>query len=153
MASCLVSWTIMIAVLVASSARADDLIVFSSGAPADAQKSIAADSMPPQSKPVFTVAMPAALLAKLAAGEKADVLVMPEQALAGLEAAGKLAPSRRVAVARVGVGVVVRQGAAVPDVGTVDALRAALIAAPSVVYPDPASEGSVAGRAINRMLT
>ena len=135
-------------------ADAGELRVFTSGAPADAQKAIALAITTAVTTPgvAFTVAMPAVLLAKLAAGEPADVAVMPEQALAVLERQGKIMPGSQVPVARVGVGVVVRQGAALPDIATVASLRASLLAAPSLVYPDPASEGSVAGKAIARML-
>ncbi len=45
-------------------------------------------------------------------------------------------------VARVGVGVVVKEGAPSPDISNVDAFKRALIAAKSVAYIDPASGGS-----------
>ena len=146
-----------ISAAVAGTSLAGDLRVFSSGAPADAQKSIVAASAAwqagtPGTGVALTVAMPAVLLARLAAGEGADVVVMPEQALAVLERQGKLLAGSQVAVARVGVGVVVRLGDKPPAIGTVAELRATLLATPSLVYPDPDSEGSVAGKAIARML-
>ena len=56
--------------------------------------------------------------------------------------AGPLATDSRTNVARVGVGVVIKEGAALPDVGSVDAFKRTLLAAKSVAYIDPASGGS-----------
>jgi molybdate transport system substrate-binding protein len=47
---------------------------------------------------------------------------------------GKVVGETRVPVGRVGAGIIVRSGAAVPDVATVDGLKQALLAAESVVY-------------------
>ena len=46
-------------------------------------------------------------------------------------------PTREVRVGRVGVGVMVKEGAPKPDVSTVDAFKQALLTAKSVAYPDP----------------
>jgi molybdate transport system substrate-binding protein len=51
----------------------------------------------------------------------------------------------------VGVGVGVKEGAAKPDISTVDALKRALLAARSVAYIDPASGGS-SGIYIDKLL-
>jgi molybdate transport system substrate-binding protein len=47
-----------------------------------------------------------------------------------------------VNIARVGVGVMVKEGAPKPDVATVEAFKQAVLAAKSVAYIDPASGGS-----------
>jgi molybdate transport system substrate-binding protein len=47
---------------------------------------------------------------------------------------GRVVPETRVKVERVGAGIIVRSGAPVPDVATVDALKQALLDADSVVY-------------------
>ncbi len=144
----------LFAILLASlsgtaSSQADELRVFTSGAPSVAQQAIAqADGR----KIHFTVAMPGILVKRLTAGEQADIIVAPEQALDALEKAGKLIHGSRIPVARVGVGVAIRPGAPRPDIGTVETLRATLLAAPSIVFPDPAQPGSVAGKSIVRML-
>ena len=62
--------------------------------------------------------------------------------LNGLVEKGKVVRDGRANVARVGVGVVVKEGAPVPDVSTVDAFKRALVAAKTVAYIDPASGGS-----------
>jgi len=51
----------------------------------------------------------------------------------------------------VGIGVAVRQGAPLPDVSSVDAVRRALLAARSIVHPDPQG-GGFTGAHISRMI-
>jgi molybdate transport system substrate-binding protein len=55
---------------------------------------------------------------------------------------GKIADGTKAVLARVGVGVMVKAGAPVPDVSTVEAFKRAVLAAKSVSYIDPASGGS-----------
>ena len=77
---------------------------------------------------------------RLAAGEAYDILILPPASLEQAAKDGKIAADTRVPVGRVGAGIVVRTGAAVPDVATVEALKQALLAADSVVY-NTASSG------------
>jgi molybdate transport system substrate-binding protein len=79
------------------------------------------------------------LAKRLAAGEKADVLIVPPSALDEEIKAGNVFAQSRTSVGRVGIGVVVRAGAPVPDVASVDALKRALLAADSVVYNQASS--------------
>ena len=64
---------------------------------------------------------------------------------------GKITPNSRVNLATVGIGVVVKEGAPKPDIGTVEAFKNALLAAKSVAYIDPASGGS-SGIYIDKLL-
>ncbi|TPG48154.1 ABC transporter substrate-binding protein [Roseomonas nepalensis] len=82
-----------------------------------------------------------ALARRVTAGESFDLLVVPPAQMAALARAGRVAEGA-VPLARVGIGVAVRQGAPRPDIGTVEALRAAILAAPRLAYIDPASGGS-----------
>ncbi len=84
-----------------------------------------------------------ALVRRLDAGEPCDVAILTRDALAGLAARNEVAPGTIRPLARVGIGVAVRHGAPRPDVATAAAFEAALLAAPSVAYLDPA----VCGRA------
>ena len=76
---------------------------------------------------------------RLARHEPIDVVIMVGYALNKLVDEGKVAPSDRTELAQSGIGVVVRAGSPHPDVSTVDSLRAALLAAPSIAYSDSAS--------------
>jgi molybdate transport system substrate-binding protein len=70
--------------------------------------------------------------------------------LAELETAGRLAAGSRVELGRVGIGAVVRDGAALPDLSTPDALKRALLAADSIVF-NRASTGLYIERLLERL--
>ena len=67
-------------------------------------------------------------------GESFDVVVLASDAIAKLEAAGRIVPGSTVDVARSGVAVAVRAGAAHPPIGTDAQLREAVLAAPTIGY-------------------
>src|SRR5258708_22482818 len=75
-------------------------------------------------------------------GETFDVLVLSPKGIEDYIKAGKIAPGSSARLAKVGVGVMVKEGAPKPDVSTVDAFKQALLNAKSVGYIDPASGGS-----------
>ena len=75
-------------------------------------------------------------------GETFDVLVLSPKGIEDYIKAGKIAPGSNARLAKVGVGVMVKEGAPKPDVSTVDAFKKALLSAKSVGYIDPASGGS-----------
>lgn len=83
-----------------------------------------------------------ALQRRIAQGERFDLVVLPPAALESLARAGKLAGANPTSLARVGIGVAVKQGAKLPDVGTEAAFREALLAARAVAFIDPAAGGS-----------
>jgi molybdate transport system substrate-binding protein len=85
----------------------------------------------------FTYAVITALREKVAAGEKADVLVMPVQVLDGLEKEGKVRADSRATFGIVGTSVIVKEGAPRPDISSKDKFRAAMLAARSVVHATP----------------
>jgi molybdate transport system substrate-binding protein len=74
--------------------------------------------------------------------EEFDVAVLTPQAIDGLAKDGKVTAGSRVDLAKVGVGVVVKAGAPLPDIKTVEAFKRALLAAKSVAYIDPKAGGS-----------
>lgn len=82
---------------------------------------------------------PEAIPNRLARGETADVVIMVGYALDDLIKKGVVDPKSRVELADSRIGMVVRQGAVVPDIRTVDALRDTLLHAKSVAYSDSAS--------------
>src|SRR5262245_52327045 len=82
-----------------------------------------------------------ALQKRISGGEAFDLAVITPGVVGALAKEGKIAGSP-VNLARVGIGVVVKEGAPVPNVATVDAFKQAVLAAKSVAYIDPASGGS-----------
>lgn len=87
---------------------------------------------------------------RLKSDESADVLIAPVAVIDRATKAGRIAADTAVPVARVGVGITIRRGAKAPDVSTVDALKAALVAADSVVY-NQASTGQYLESLFSRM--
>jgi molybdate transport system substrate-binding protein len=84
------------------------------------------------------------LQAKLAAGERADVLILGSPAMAMMEQKGCFISGTRTDVSRVSIGVAVRQGARRPDISTPEALRAALLRARGIAFTDAAVGGTAA---------
>jgi molybdate transport system substrate-binding protein len=136
-----------------SLADAEEIQVYSSGAPAPAVRAIGADfSAQTGDHLTFIVGQPATIEEDLSAGDKADVVILPAPAVASLKASGALRADSAVDLARVGVGIVVRAGAPLPDISSAAAIRRLLLATHSIAYPDPATGGGSAGRAIARMI-
>jgi molybdate transport system substrate-binding protein len=85
-------------------------------------------------------------------GEPADVVVLSDAAIAQLRSAGKLADgAATVPLGQVVVALAVPASATPPDLGNETALRAALLAAPSIAYADPA-RGATAGTHFSRVV-
>ena len=87
---------------------------------------------------------------RLAASEKFDLLIAPPAVIDQATKDGKVVGETRAPIGRVGAGVVMRRDATAPDVGSVDALKQALLAADSVVY-NTASTGLYLEKLFERM--
>ena len=81
----------------------------------------------------------AVLKQRLASGEAFDVAVLTSEAIADLAKDGKVAAGSRAELARCGIGMGLRAGAAKPNIHTAEALKQTLQKAKSVSY---ASEGA-----------
>jgi molybdate transport system substrate-binding protein len=148
---CALGTAMLVTVLAAGAAVAAEIRVFSSGAPAEVEKVVAAKfTQETGHQVVFTVATPADIQGRLKSGETPDIVVLPAPIIDALEKAGTLRPGK-VDLARVGIGVIVRAGAPRPDISTVAAVRKMLLDARSIVHPDPAG-GGLAGVALARMM-
>jgi len=75
-------------------------------------------------------------------GETFDVLVLSPKGIEDYIKSGKIVAGSNANLAKVGVGVMVKEGASKPDISSVDAFKQALRNAKSVAYIDPASGGS-----------
>ena len=91
------------------------------------------------------------LLERLREGEVADVLILTDEGLAGLIAAGHVVADSRVDLARSWVGLAVKAGEAHPDISTEANLRATLLAARSVAYSRLGASGIFFAQLIARM--
>jgi molybdate transport system substrate-binding protein len=85
----------------------------------------------------FTVGPTGMLRDAIASGKAADLVIVSAPLMADLEKTGRIAPGSRIDLGRVGLGVVIRAGAPVPDVSTPDAVKQALLKAATIAYTDP----------------
>ena len=74
-------------------------------------------------------------------GEQTDFIVSTSAGVDDLIRQGKVLADSKAQVARAGVGVVVRKGAARPDISTPEKFKEALLGAKTVAYTNPASGG------------
>lgn len=74
------------------------------------------------------------LARRVGAGESADVLIAPAAVVAQALTDGRVVAGTPADIGRVAVGVAIPRGAARPDLGSVDAFKAALLRADAVVY-------------------
>lgn len=91
---------------------------------------------------VLSYTTPSRLAAKLKGADHPDMVVLDSASLDAIEAGGHTVAGSRATLARVGLGVAVRQGAPVPDISTPAAFRQALLGAGSIAYLDPADDAS-----------
>jgi molybdate transport system substrate-binding protein len=82
---------------------------------------------------------PEAIPNRLARGESADVVILDDSSAVDFVRRGLVHADSKVELARSEIGMVVKAGAAKPDIGSVDAFRNALLAAKSIAYSDSSS--------------
>ena len=92
-----------------------------------------------------------ALMERLRGGEKADVAILTASGIDELIAQGIMCPGSRTDVARSFVGIAVKAGARKPDIGTVEAFKATLLAARSVCYSRIGASGLYFAALIERL--
>jgi molybdate transport system substrate-binding protein len=126
-------------ILSAGVADAADLRVLSVGSVQIAAKALAADFTKTTGNQVMlTIVAPSEIGQKLASATY-DMVICSVPAMAALDKAGSLRPGSRSPLSRVGIGVMVREGAPLPDVSTPEAFKKTLLAARSIVHGDPAT--------------
>ena len=91
------------------------------------------------------------VLERLKEGETADVLILTDEGLAGLIAAGSVVAESRVDLARSWVGLAVKAGEPHPDISTEANLRATLLDARSVAYSRLGASGIFFAQLIAKM--
>jgi molybdate transport system substrate-binding protein len=79
---------------------------------------------------------------RIKGGEVADLVILSESAIAELGKLGLVVPDSRADLGRTVTGVVVRDGAPLPDISTPEAFKRALLNAGTVAYTDPKAGGS-----------
>ena len=136
----------------AGSAAAVEINVYSAGAVQEAERALAADfTRLTGNKVNFTVGTVGQIQEKLKSGAPADVIVVSAPALEQLEKAGEVRSASAAPLGRIGIGVAVKEGAAVPDLSTPEKFKDAMLKATSVTYMDP-GQGASSGIATARVM-
>jgi len=133
----------VLSTLSGSSAVAADIHVMTGGAP----KEVLAVLTPMFEKQTghkvhFTYIVIAGMQQKLAAGEKPDMVLMPVPAIDARVTDSILRSDARAALGILRIGLIVREGASAPDIGTLDGFKKAMLDAKSVVHSIPAATPS-----------
>lgn len=123
---------------VSTGAFAKELVVFSAGAVKSALTALV-PVWEAQSghRLLVTYAAAGDLRAKLAAGECADIVILPIENFATVEKDGLSAAASHRDLSAVGIGVAVRAGAKLPDLSSEDGFKRALVDAKLLTYMDP----------------
>ena len=87
---------------------------------------------------------------RLAAGEVVDIIIVPPDRMEEVVKLGKANPNGQFVLGRVGVGVLIRADAPVPDISTTEALKRSVLAADSVVF-NRASSGLYVERLMEKL--
>jgi len=135
-----------------SLASAAEVRVLSVGSVQIAAKVLAAEfTKETGNKVTLTIVTPSDIPQKLASGTY-DMIICSIPAMEALDKAGSLLTGSRSPLSRVGIGVIVREGAPVPDVSTPEAFKQTLLAARSIVHSNPATPNQ-SGVVTMRILT
>jgi molybdate transport system substrate-binding protein len=133
---------IALAVLAATPALGADLKLLTSGAFKSVAQELVADfEKKTGNKVTIENDTAGAVARRVRDGEYVDVVVIPPGVMSPL-LGPKLVESSAKALARVGIGVSVKEGAPKPDISTVDAFKQSLLKARAIAYTDPASGGT-----------
>lgn len=141
----LASLVIGLAYLTASAAFAAEVKIVSSGGFAAAYQALAPDFERASGHTLVVGWGPSmgqtknAIPNRLQRGESIDVVIMVGSALDDLIKQGKVIADSKAVLARSKIAMVVRSGAAKPDISSVDALKQTLLNAKSIAYSDSAS--------------
>jgi len=134
----------------ASLASASEIRVYSGGAPHRVLSVLAPEF---ENTTGYKVAMTFEIVSRiqerLAAGDRPDLIMLPNELIAETGKIVPLIPEGRAVLARVGIGIIVRDGADRPDVSNEESVRTALRGAKAIALADPRTPS---GRYLNGML-
>jgi len=130
------------AALLAAAAHADDITVMSTVALTPTLNELVPKFEKEGGHKVTIIYSTAADLKKrVEAGETADVMILTRPLLDTLEGEGKAAKGSVVNLGKSYAAIGIRAGATPPDISTPEKFKAALLAAKSISYADPANGG------------
>ena len=90
----------------------------------------------------YVFAVMSALRDKIAAGEKADVLIMPTNILDGYQKCGVVRAQDRAILGLVAINAVIRTGAAKPDLSSPDKVKQTILKSQAIIHATPGATPS-----------
>jgi molybdate transport system substrate-binding protein len=130
------------ALFAAAPAAAAEVVVFCPGAVQTVVRGLVGDYEKTTGNTVkFEFSTAGAVVKRVADGMPGDVVLATDKGLAGLAKAGKVDEASIKNLGSMGVGVAVKAGAPKPDIHDVDAFKASMLAAKSIMYANPAKGG------------
>ena len=131
------------ALFFAATANAAELKIFVGGAMTETVEKIGAAYAKSSGNTLDYVSdTTGALQKRLAAGEKADVVVVTAAGLDALEKENRIAAGTRTQLVRALIGVAMRPNGAAPDLSSPDSFKASLLKARTVSYVNPMAGGT-----------
>jgi molybdate transport system substrate-binding protein len=127
---------------VTPAAAADITLLCSNGMQAVVEELIPQFERASKHRVVVTYDLAANIKRRVEAGDVFDVVIVTPAVADDLIKAGRLAPDSRATLARAGLGIAIRSGAAKPDIGTVEAFTRALLNAKSIAYAKGGASGA-----------
>ena len=100
---------------------------------------------------VLTADTSALLKSQIEAGKPFDIVVLTPPLITTLIQQGKVADGSATTLARTGIGLAVKKGAARPDITTAEALKHALTSAGAVAYSTSGVSGSMFSAALQKL--
>ena len=91
------------------------------------------------------------LIKQATAGAPLDLAVVPVDVFRDTDARARFVPGPTIDIARVGYGVAVRSGATKPEIGTPEALKRALLDAPSIAFVPESAAGAYVLKTFDRL--
>ena len=129
-----VPWIVTVCMLLSPAAHAAEITVLSGGAVEPGLNAAAAAFEKETGHAVkITFNTTPQMRKRVGAGDTFDVVIAPPAAIKEFATAGKVEESG-VNVGRVGLGVVIRPGAPVPDISSAEAIKRAVLEADSIVF-------------------
>ena len=136
----------------ASAAQAADIKVLASNGVKSALEELApAFERETGNKLSITFGLAAVLKRQIESGEAFDVAIVTEAGIDDLAKQGKVDGASRASIARSGVGIGIKQGAARADIGTPEALKQTLLAAKSIAWAKEGQSGIYFAGPLERM--
>jgi molybdate transport system substrate-binding protein len=142
-----------LALMAGPSARGADLVVLSAAAVRPVLEQVPAlFAKATGNKMTVSYGTAGAIRDKVAAGERADLVIVPPAQIDALVKDNLLVAGSRADLGLVRLGAAVRAGAAKPDIASESSFKAAVLAAPSFAFADPKS-GATSGIYLDKLMT